>query len=92
MVILDEPTRGIDLGAKSSIYRIIEDLAQRGVGVIVISSDLPEIIGTADRVLVMREGAIAGEVGEGTGTPVTEENIMRLAAQARPREGESAHV
>jgi len=92
VVILDEPTRGIDLGAKSSIYRIIEDLAQRGVGVIVISSDLPEIIGTADRVLVMREGAIAGEVGEGTGTPVTEENIMRLAAQARPREGESAHV
>ena len=66
MLILDEPTRGVDIGAKSEIYRIIDELAQKGVGVIVISSELPEIIGICDRVLVMREGQIEGEVG-GTG-------------------------
>ena len=63
MLILDEPTRGVDIGAKSEIYRIIDELAQRNIGVIVISSELPEIIGVCDRVLVMREGFIAGEVG-----------------------------
>ena len=56
MLILDEPTRGVDIGAKSEIYRIIDELAKPGVGVIVISSELPEVIGIADRVLVMREG------------------------------------
>ena len=63
VLILDEPTRGVDIGAKSEIYRIIDELAQKGIGVIVISSELPEIIGTCDRVLVMREGHIEGEVG-----------------------------
>jgi ribose transport system ATP-binding protein len=61
-IILDEPTRGVDVGAKSEIYRIIDELAQTGIAIVVISSDLPEIIGVADRVLVMREGRIAGEV------------------------------
>ena len=63
VLILDEPTRGVDIGAKSEIYRIIDELAQKGIGVIVISSELPEIIGICDRVLVMREGHIEGEVG-----------------------------
>ena len=63
VLILDEPTRGVDIGAKSEIYRIIDELAKKGIGVIVISSELPEIIGTCDRVLVMREGHIEGEVG-----------------------------
>ena len=67
LLILDEPTRGVDIGAKSEIYRIIDELAARGIGVIVISSELPEIIGICDRVLVMREGHIQGEVGGGTG-------------------------
>jgi ribose transport system ATP-binding protein len=80
VLILDEPTRGVDIGAKSEIYRIIDELAQKGIGVIVISSELPEIIGTCDRVLVMREGHIEGEVGGPNGKPITQENIMALAA------------
>ena len=62
VLILDEPTRGVDVGAKSEIYRLIDAQAQRGLGVVVISSDLPEIIGICDRVLVMREGRLVGEV------------------------------
>ena len=82
VLILDEPTRGVDIGAKSEIYRIIDELSQRGIGVIVISSELPEIIGTCDRVLVMREGHIAGEVGGPGGAPITQENIMAYGAGA----------
>ena len=79
VLILDEPTRGVDIGAKSEIYRIINELARAGVGVIVISSELPEIIGVADRVLVMREGRIAGELGGYSGEPITQEAIIALA-------------
>ena len=82
VLILDEPTRGVDIGAKSEIYRIIDDLARRGIGVIVISSELPEIIGTCDRVLVMREGRLVGEVGGAGGAPITQENIMAYGAGA----------
>ncbi|HET6469418.1 MAG TPA: sugar ABC transporter ATP-binding protein, partial [Geminicoccaceae bacterium] len=80
VLILDEPTRGVDIGAKSEIYRIIDELAKRNVGVIVISSELAEVIGICDRVLVMREGHIEGEVGGPSGRPVTQENIMAYAA------------
>ncbi len=80
VLILDEPTRGVDIGAKSEIYRIIDELAKRGIGVIVISSELPEIIGVCDRVLVMREGRIAGAVGGPGAAPITQENIMALGA------------
>ena len=80
VLILDEPTRGVDIGAKSEIYRIIDELARRGIGVVVISSELPEIIGTCDRVLVMREGRIAGEVGGPGGQAITQENIMAFGA------------
>ena len=76
VLILDEPTRGVDVGAKSEIYRIIDELARRGIGVLVISSELPEIIGVCDRVLVMREGRIAGELGGPGGDPITQEAIM----------------
>ena len=82
VLILDEPTRGVDSGAKSEMYRIIDDLARRGIGVIVISSELPEIIGTCDRVLVMREGRLVGEVGGAGGAPITQENIMAYGAGA----------
>jgi len=82
VLILDEPTRGVDIGAKSEIYRIINELAKTGVGIIVISSELPEIIGTADRVLVMREGHMVGEVGGHTGKPITQEHIIELATGA----------
>jgi len=80
VVILDEPTRGVDIGAKSEIYRMIEQLAAHGACVLMISSDLPEIVGIADRVLVMREGTIAGEVSGMTGMVITQEAIMRIAA------------
>ncbi len=79
VLILDEPTRGVDIGAKSEIYRIIDELAKRGLAVLVISSELPEVVGICDRVVVMREGHIMGEVGGTTGVPVTEETIMALA-------------
>ncbi|WP_321795513.1 sugar ABC transporter ATP-binding protein [Caballeronia sp. J97] len=83
VLILDEPTRGVDIGAKSEIYRIINDLARSGVGVIVISSELPEVIGVADRVLVMREGEIAGELGGHSGKPISQEGIIELATGSK---------
>ena len=82
VLILDEPTRGVDIGAKSEIYRIINELAAHGAGVIVISSELPEVVGTADRVLVMREGQLVGELGGHTGKTITPEAIIELATGA----------
>jgi ribose transport system ATP-binding protein len=79
VLMLDEPTRGVDIGAKSEIYRIIDDLARAGVAVLVISSELPEIVGICDRAVVMREGVTVGEVGGRSGTPITEQSIMALA-------------
>ncbi|AQZ50943.1 sugar ABC transporter ATP-binding protein [Martelella mediterranea] len=77
LIFLDEPTRGVDVGAKSEIHRILRDLARAGVGIVAISSELPELIGISDRILVVREGRISGEV---TGEAMTEENIMHLAS------------
>ena len=79
VVILDEPTRGVDIGAKSEIYRIMDELARTGMGIVFISSELPEIIGVADRVLVMRGGRIVGELDPARGTAVTQEAVMELA-------------
>ncbi|MCW5706878.1 sugar ABC transporter ATP-binding protein [Shinella sp.] len=82
VLILDEPTRGIDIGAKAEIYRIIDELAAGGAAIIMISSELPEIIGTADRVFVMREGTIAGELVGQADEPITQEAIIELATGA----------
>ena len=79
ILILDEPTRGVDVGAKSEIYSIIDNLAKSGTAILVISSDLPEIIGICDRVIVMRSGHIAGEVGRTATSPLNQEDIMALA-------------
>jgi ribose transport system ATP-binding protein len=79
VIILDEPTRGVDIGAKSEIYRIMDELAKSGMGIVFISSELPEIIGIADRVLVMRGGRIVGELDPAAGPPLSQEAIMRLA-------------
>ena len=65
LLILDEPTRGIDIGAKSEIYRLIGELTPRGIGVILISSEMPELIGLADRVLVMAGGRVTGRAVRG---------------------------
>ena len=90
VVILDEPTRGVDVGAKSEIYKLIDTLVGKGVGVIMISSELPEIIGVADRVLVMREGRIAGEVRPEAGQPISQEAIMALSTGAVPMQEKTA--
>jgi ribose transport system ATP-binding protein len=76
ILILDEPTRGVDVGAKSEIYRIMSQMAKQGVAILMISSELPEIVGMSDRVYVMREGSIAGELHP---AEITQENIMTLA-------------
>ncbi|NLG85351.1 MAG: xylose ABC transporter ATP-binding protein [Firmicutes bacterium] len=80
VLFLDEPTRGIDVGAKVEIYRIINDLAKGGVAVVMVSSELPEVIGISDRILVMCQGRIAGEL---PGAGCTQEQIMRLATGGR---------
>ena len=78
VLILDEPTRGVDIGAKSEIYRIIDRLASEGIGILVISSELAEVVGLCDRVLVMRDGLLAGEVDG----PIEQEEIIRIATGA----------
>jgi len=80
VLILDEPTRGIDVGAKAEIYRIMRELAASGVAILMISSELTEVIGMADRIIVMRAGRVTGELA---GREATEESIMRLATSER---------
>ncbi|MGJ7567502.1 sugar ABC transporter ATP-binding protein [Variovorax sp. GB1R11] len=77
VLLMDEPTRGVDVGAKSEIHHILRELANQGVGVVVISSELPEIIGLCDRALVIRDGRLAGEVQD---NDMTEEALLRLAS------------
>jgi ribose transport system ATP-binding protein len=77
VLLMDEPTRGVDVGAKSEIHHILRELANQGVGVIVISSELPEIIGLCDRALVIRDGRLAGELES---NDMTEEALLRLAS------------
>jgi len=78
ILILDEPTRGIDVGAKFEIYTLIAELAQRGKGIIMISSELPEVLGMSDRIMVMCEGRMTGIV---SGTDASQEKIMQLSTQ-----------
>ncbi len=77
LLIVDEPTRGVDVGAKSDIYDLLRRLARTGVGIVMISSDLPEILGVSDRVIVIREGKIAGELAK---EDANEQSIIALAA------------
>lgn len=76
LLILDEPTRGVDVGAKKEIYSIINELAERGVAILMISSELPEVIGMADRVLVMHEGKVTADLPK---NEMTQERIMHYA-------------
>ncbi len=75
---MDEPTRGIDVGAKYEIYQLILDLANKGKVVMVVSSEMPELLGICDRILVMSGGRLAGEVDAQN---TTQEEIMTLAAK-----------
>ena len=76
LLILDEPTRGIDVGAKAEIYALMNRLTARGLGILMISSELPEVLGMSDRVVVMHEGRTAGELSRAQATP---ERVMEMA-------------
>ena len=76
VILFDEPTRGIDVGAKSEIYNLIGQLARDGIGVLFASSELPEVLGISDRILVMRQGKIVGSLSR---EEATEERCLRLA-------------
>ena len=75
-MIVDEPSRGVDIGAKSNIHFLLRELADRGMAILMISSDLPEILGLSDRVMVMHEGRLKGILEN---TDLTQEGIMNVA-------------
>ena len=77
LLIVDEPTRGVDVGAKAAIHALIDNLASQGLAVILISSELPEVLNLSTRILVMRDGKIAGELSR---AEATQEGILRLMA------------
>jgi ABC-type sugar transport system ATPase subunit len=77
ILIIDEPTRGVDIGAKTSIHQMIDDLARQGVAIILISSELPEVLNLSTRILVMRDGHLAGEIAR---KDASQENVLRLMA------------
>jgi ribose transport system ATP-binding protein len=80
ILVFSEPTRGVDVAAKAAIYKIMRGLADRGRAILMISSDLPEIIGVSDRILIMREGRVAGELPGGA----SEEEVMAVAVAHDP--------
>ncbi|EAG2936469.1 D-xylose ABC transporter ATP-binding protein, partial [Listeria monocytogenes] len=73
---LDEPTRGVDVGAKREIYQLMNELAERGIAILMVSSDLPEVLGVSDRIIVLHEGKISGELSR---QEATQEKIMTYA-------------
>jgi len=87
VLVFCEPTRGVDVAAKAAIYKIMRDLADRGRAILMISSDLPEIIGVSDRIVVMREGGVAGELQSGA----TEEDVMAIAVEHDQRPSALVH-
>jgi ribose transport system ATP-binding protein len=84
VVLMDEPTRGIDVGAKHRVYELMRELTRQGVAVLMVSSELPEVIGMSDRIVVMRDGTVAGELAAGA----SEEAVLALATGAS--EGDAA--
>ena len=78
ILLFDEPTRGVDVGAKSAIHALVRRLARDGAAVLMVSSELPELLGMSDRIIVMRDGRVAGELPAGTG----EEDVLTLATGA----------
>ncbi len=85
-LILDEPTHGVDIGSKAQIHRIIAALADRGLAILVISSDLPEVLGISDRILVISEGELVAELD---GADATQETVMMAATR---QSGSLSHV
>jgi ABC-type sugar transport system ATPase subunit len=78
VILFDEPTRGIDVGAKTEVFELMDSLARSGAAILMVSSELPELLQVADRILVMRQGRLTAELGRGT----TQEEIMRYATLA----------
>jgi rhamnose transport system ATP-binding protein len=76
LLIIDEPTRGIDVGTKAEVHRLLDELVHQGIGVLMISSELPEVLGMADRVLVVHEGRLVAEFPR---SEANEASIMRAA-------------
>ncbi|BBH66636.1 sugar ABC transporter ATP-binding protein [Actinoplanes sp. OR16] len=87
LLLLDEPTRGVDVGARAELYQVIRDLAAQGVGVLLVSSEVPEVLGLADRVLVMREGHLIHEAPAGE---IDEDTVLNLVMAGSLLEGEPA--
>ena len=81
VLIVDEPTRGVDIGAKAEIHRLLREYANAGHGVIVVSSEMPELLGLCDRIIVLHEGSLAGEV---SGRTATEQELIHLATGSSP--------
>jgi ABC-type sugar transport system ATPase subunit len=82
LFIFDEPTRGIDVGAKSEIYKLMDELAHNGASILMISSDLPELLAISDRIYVMKDGEITGEASHGSEN-FSQEHILDLAIRGR---------
>ena len=80
LLIVDEPTRGIDIGTKSEVHRLLSELAGRGIAILMISSELPEVLGMSDRIIVVREGHITAVIDRADATP---ESVMHAATAAR---------
>ena len=80
LLIIDEPTRGIDVGTKAEVHRLLSELAGQGLAILMISSELPEVLGMADRVLVVCEGRITADIARDEATP---ENVMLAATRTR---------
>ncbi|HWS33098.1 MAG TPA: ATP-binding cassette domain-containing protein, partial [Actinoplanes sp.] len=87
LLLLDEPTRGVDVGARAELYRVIRDLAAEGVGVLLVSSEVPEVLGLSDRVLVMREGRV---VRTAVATDIDEDTVLDLVMAGSLMEGAPA--
>ena len=84
VLILDEPTRGIDVGAKAEIQKLVDDLARDGLGVVFISSELEEVVEGSDRAIALKEGAVVGAL---SGEEVTERNLMAMLAEGGSADG-----
>ena len=78
ILILDEPTRGVDVGAKYEIYKIMRDLVKKGKAIIMVSSEMPELLGMSDRVMIMREGRLSGILEK---DEVSQEEVMKFATR-----------
>lgn len=81
LLLLDEPTRGVDVGARAELYQVIRDLTRQGIGVLLVSSEVPEVLGLADRVLVMREGRVIRQANAGE---LTEDDVLDLVMEKQP--------